>query len=114
METIVYEAIPSDLDGTLLDIHAYPNSESKPQSFESDCWVSAISLVNKLGINCNLTLALRAEQISNAHTAIGLMIDAANEIGISTNRIILNVYQDSLMSEVDVFAYMILLFRNAV
>ena len=112
-ETIAYEAIPTDLSGQFLDEHALRNYESKFQNFDSFCRVSAISRARELGIDCNLTFSFRVEQVSNAHTAISSMVDAANQIGISPSGIILKVNQDNLIGEPDLFARMIQEFRGA-
>lgn len=113
LETIAYEAMPCDLNGQLLDTNAIRNYQSKCHNFDSDYWVSAISLARKLNINCNLIFTLSATQVSNAHTAISSMLDAANKAAISPNRIILKVNQDNLIGDVELFARMIQEFRAA-
>lgn len=110
--TIAYEAMPSHLNRQLLNEHELLNYQSSSLHFDSDYYVSAISLANKLGINCDLTFAFRAQQISNAHTTIRSMIDAANKIGRPPGSIILKISQDHLIGEADLFARMIQEFRG--
>jgi hypothetical protein len=67
----------------------------------------AISLTCKLGIKCDLTHVLKTEQLSNVHTAIGSILDAANQLGIPATIIILKVNQDDLLGQADLFMLMI-------
>jgi predicted signal transduction protein with EAL and GGDEF domain len=112
LKTMAYEAMPSDLKGKLLDKHSICHYQSTSRTFNDDYCGVAISLANKLGVNCNLIFTLRSDQVSNAHTAISLMLETAKQIGVPPSSIILKVNQDNLIGDAELFARMNQTFRS--
>ena len=88
-------------------------SEQEWLQFDTTCRAIAISTAANLGLSSNLHLNFMARQVDDSRTAIRSTLDSAERKGIEVSKIVLEIDQDKLIGDLQLFAKIIEEYRGA-